>query len=198
MLRSACIRKRHLLLTYALLIHTSRSHAAFKGACSICRSPVFDWEERWRTAEGPYVHKACAQSEGEESLSRGIAAVGAPATPAAVLALGANEEECSCLVLKLRGSRFPVKDSGIEGSLADPFFEIRANYVVGESHVGEHDTEPAYKSKKVRQDLNPHFRTIAIDLRKLCGLDRKRKLLLDFFDWDRSETLKAHPRSKKN
>jgi len=146
---------------------------------------VFDWEERWRTPDGPYVHKACAPSREAEPLSRGIAAVEVPATTAAVRALAANEDECSCLILKLRGSRFPVKDTGIEGSLADPFFEIRASYVIGAPHVGEHDTEPAYKSKKVRQDLNPHFRTIAIDLRKLCGLDLQRKLLLDFYDWDR-------------
>ena len=32
-------------------------------------------------------------------------------------------EQCTVLLLKLRGSNFPVKDQGIEGDKADPFFQ---------------------------------------------------------------------------
>jgi len=46
-------------------------------------------------------------------------------------------------------------------------------------------TEYAYKSKKVLQDLNPKFKTIAIDLQKLVNMNMQQKLLFDFYDWDR-------------
>ena len=177
-------------------------------------------------------------------------------------------EQCTVLLLKLRGSNFPVKDQGIEGDKADPFFQallaattnapaagvfkgggggcwcgvwgaapmgcgadacmaaharmrmrqsagrhsrspsggrarggwrarerrvltwgtgaqIRSNYALGTPHEGVHATEYAYKSKKVRQDLNPKFKTIAIDLQKLVNMDLQKTLLFDFYDWDR-------------
>jgi hypothetical protein len=94
-------------------------------------------------------------------------------------------QQCTVLLLKLRGSGFPVKDSGIEGSKADPFFQIRSNYALGNPHEGKHTTEYAYKSKKVLQDLNPKFKTIAIDLQKLVNMNMQQKLLFDFYDWDR-------------
>lgn len=163
-------------------------HLAYKGTCKVCSKTVFDFDERWRTPEGTYVHKACVPNAESVQLSRGIAANDAPVAALAGRAADANEadELCTCLLLKLRGSGFPVKDSGIEGNLADPFFEIRSNYQIGEPHLGEHDAAPDYKSKKVRQDLNPQFRSIAIDLKKLCGMDLKdRRILVDIFDWDR-------------
>jgi hypothetical protein len=95
------------------------------------------------------------------------------------------QQQCTVLLLKLRGSNFPVKDSGIEGTKADPFFQIRSNYALGTPHAGEHTTEYAYKSKKVLQDLNPKFKTIAIDLQSLVNMNMQQKLLFDFYDWDR-------------
>ena len=64
-------------------------------------------------------------------------------------------EQCTCLILKLRGSGFPVKDSGMEGSAVDLFYEVRSNYIVGQPHEGVHADGPLYKSGKIRQDLNP-------------------------------------------
>ena len=161
---------------------------AFKGTCTLCSRSVFDSDERWRTAEGTYVHKMCTPNTEIAQVPRGMdAAAMAPASSDRAPETSTDADEaCTCLLLKLRGSGFPVKDSGIEGNLADPFFEIRSSYQIGAPHVGEHEGAPDYKSKKVRQDLNPQFRSIAIDLRKLCDMDlRGRKILLDVFDWDR-------------
>jgi hypothetical protein len=95
-------------------------------------------------------------------------------------------EKCRVLVLKMRGSNFPVKDSGIEGNKADPFYTLRSQYVLQAPHQGEHKNNPyVYKSKKVRQDLNPRWKSIAIDLETLCNMDMNRKLLVDIYDWDR-------------
>ena len=91
------------------------------------------------------------------------------------------------MILKLRGSNFPVKDEGWgEGDKADPFYQIRNQYVLGTPHLGVHKDNPyVYKSKKVYQDLNPQWQSIAIDLNKLCKMDMSRKVLFDIFDWDR-------------
>jgi len=66
-----------------------------------------------------------------------------------------EQDQCNCLILKLRGSEFPVKDSGMEGNKADPFFEIRSKYELRKVHEGVHVNGPDYKSEKVKQNLDP-------------------------------------------
>lgn len=95
------------------------------------------------------------------------------------------------LIIKLRGTNFPVKDSGIEGNAADPFYEIRKDYNLGSNprmtYEGKHSkSEKAlYKSEKIKQNLNPEWQQMAVDLKTLCGMDFQRKLLFDIYDWDR-------------
>jgi hypothetical protein len=95
-------------------------------------------------------------------------------------------EGVTCLLLKLRGSDFPVKDSGYEGDKADPYYTLRCDYdPPGRDYMGSQKGNPLYKSKKVKQDLHPRWRVLVIDLNKLCNNDLDRKILLDIWDWDR-------------
>ena len=96
-------------------------------------------------------------------------------------------EGCTCLLLKLRGSDFPQKDNSYaEGFKADPFYTLRSQYSPpGDGYAGEHKDKAPYKSKKCKQDLDPQWRYMAIDLQRLCNMNLDQKLLLDVYDWDR-------------
>lgn len=77
-----------------------------------------------------------------------------------------------------------IKLKNVEGMFkkSDPFFEIRRTY----NGPGGGSWTPVYRSKQIKNDLNPKWEPATIDVNALCDGDRDRKLQVAIFDHEGS------------
>ena len=80
------------------------------------------------------------------------------------------------LALKMRG----IKLKNVEGMFkkSDPFYELRRTY----DGSGGGSWTPAYRSKHVKNNLNPTWEPATIDVNSLCDGDLNRKIQVAIFD----------------
>lgn len=84
------------------------------------------------------------------------------------------------LALRMRG----IKLKNVEGMFkkSDPFYELRRTY----DGPGGGSWTPVYRSKHVKNDLNPKWEPATIDVNALCDGDLDRRLQVAIFDHESS------------
>ena len=84
------------------------------------------------------------------------------------------------LALRMRG----IKLKNVEGMFkkSDPFYELRRTY----DGPGGGSWTPVYRSKHVKNNLNPKWEPATIDVNTLCDGDLDRRLQVAIFDHEGS------------
>lgn len=84
------------------------------------------------------------------------------------------------LALCLRG----IKLKNVEGLFkkSDPFYEFRRTY----EGPGGGSWTPVYRSKQVKDNLNPKWEPATVDVNALCGGDLDRRLQVAIYDFESS------------
>jgi hypothetical protein len=82
------------------------------------------------------------------------------------------------LALLLRGNKL----KNVEGLFkkSDPFYEVRRTY------DGSGTWHAVYRSKQVKDNLNPKWEPATVDVNALCDGDLDRKIQVAVFDWESS------------
>lgn len=86
---------------------------------------------------------------------------------------GVNERATEVVMLFVRAANMKgCKSNGIYGA-ADPFFEVKND-----------EGEVVARSAIFRNDLNPQWPPMRLDLEALCKGDQAREITLSFYDWN--------------